>query len=115
MVKSVLGVNHQGLRDWMLQRLSAIWMVVYSVVIAYFFFSHAPLTYADWHALFAAFWMKVMTIMLLLFLLLHAWVGLWTVFTDYVKSNRLRVVLHTIVLLALIACFFSGLLIVWSV
>ena len=41
-------------------------------------------------------WMKVMTAtaLFLLFALLHAWVGLWTIFTDYVKANRLRYVLH---------------------
>ena len=31
MVKSVLSVNHQGLRDWIIQRVSAIVMAVYFI------------------------------------------------------------------------------------
>ncbi len=33
MVKSVLGVNHQGLRDWVIQRVSAIIMAAYTIWI----------------------------------------------------------------------------------
>ncbi len=45
MVKSVLGVNHQGLRDWLMQRVTAIsWLFILGS-IAYFFVMHQGLTY----------------------------------------------------------------------
>jgi succinate dehydrogenase / fumarate reductase membrane anchor subunit len=115
MVKTVLGVNHQGLTDWLIQRVSAIVMAVYSIGLFGFFFTHSNLTFEDWHGLFANMWMKVATLLLLLSLLFHAWIGMWTIFTDYVKPFVVRLILHVIVLLALIAFFFEGALILWSV
>jgi len=40
MVKTVLSVSHQGLRDWIYQRLTAIVMAVYSVGLIYFFLTN---------------------------------------------------------------------------
>ncbi len=115
MVKSVLGVNHRGLTDWFMQRVSALVMIVYSIALMVFFFKHSSgLTFNDWHDLFAQLWMKVATLLMLSLLLYHAWVGMWTVFTDYVKPYVLRVVLYVVVLLALVAFFFEGALILWG-
>jgi succinate dehydrogenase / fumarate reductase membrane anchor subunit len=115
MVKSVLGVNHRGLTDWLIQRISAIVMAIYSVGMLVFFIGHTDLTFTDWHDLFAHTWMKAATLLLLASLLFHAWIGMWTIFTDYVKPYVLRLVFHVLVLLALVAFFFEGALILWSV
>jgi len=114
MVKSVLGVNHQGLRDWLVQRVSALLMVIYVVGMGFFFVAHPDLTYLEWYGLFSALWMKVATLLVLLSILLHAWVGIWTVITDYVHHFALRLFLNLTVLVALAAFFFAGLLILWS-
>jgi succinate dehydrogenase / fumarate reductase membrane anchor subunit len=115
MVKSVLGTNHSGLTDWLIQRVSAIVMAVYSIGMFIFFLTHEELNFSDWHDLFSHQWMKVTTLLVLVSLLYHAWIGMWTVFTDYVKPFVLRLMLHVIVLLALFAFFFEGALILWSV
>ncbi len=115
MVKSLLGVNHQGFTDWLIQRVSAIVMVIYSIGMFVFFASHMPVTFADWHALFTPMWMKIATLIMLLSLLFHAWVGMWTVFTDYVKYTVLGLLLQIIVFIALLAFFFAGALILWAV
>lgn len=115
MVKTVLGVNHQGLRDWVVQRLSAVYMAVYFITLIAWLVCHPGLSYAEWHSLFGMTGMKVATMLLLTALLLHAWVGIWTIFTDYVKCAVLRAVLNSLVWLMLGACFVWGLLILWSV
>ena len=115
MVKSVLGVNHQGLRDWVVQRLSAVYMAFYFVTMIAYIVLHPGLSFAEWHTLFSCLIVKVATMLLLVALLLHAWVGIWTIFTDYVKCAVLRAVLNSLVWLMLGACFFWGLLILWSV
>lgn len=115
MVKTVLGVKHQGLRDWIVQRVSAIFMAVYSVGLIAYLVSHSGLSYAEWHTLFTHTWVKVATLLFLACLLAHAWIGMWTVFTDYVKNFVLRCILNCLVILMLAACFFWGLLILWSV
>ena len=115
MVKTVLGVNHQGVRDWLVQRVSAVVMAVYSVGLMLYFVLNGTPEYSEWHRLFSCTLMKIATLLFLASLLLHAWVGLWTVFTDYVKPFWLRLMLHTVVLLMLVSCFFAGLLILWGI
>lgn len=115
MVKSVLSVSHQGLRDWIIQRVTAIVMAVYCVGIIVFFFKNTEITFDVWHSLFSQPWVKIATILFLLSILYHAWIGIWTVFTDYVKCYVLRCILNTIVILALVSFFFDGLLILWGI
>lgn len=115
MVKSVLGVNHQGLKSWVIQRVSAILMTIYVFGLVGFILCHTDLSFSDWRDLFATTWMKVATLIFILALLYHAWIGIWTVFTDYVKCYILRAFLNSVVLLMLFASFFWGVLILWSV
>lgn len=115
MVKSVLGVNHQGLRDWVIQRLSAVFMAIYTMGLIGFLVFHPGLSYAEWHHLFAQLWVKIATIFFLLCLMFHAWIGMWTIFTDYIKLYLVRSVLHLFVIIVLAACFIWGVMILWSV
>jgi succinate dehydrogenase / fumarate reductase membrane anchor subunit len=115
MVKSVLGVNHQGLQDWLIQRVSAVVMAVYSVGIIGYLLINSPIDFVNWHALFAHVWMKIATILFVASLLFHAWVGMWTIFTDYVKPYWLTVLLNVLVFFSLASCFFWALLILWGV
>jgi succinate dehydrogenase / fumarate reductase membrane anchor subunit len=115
MVKTVLSVSHQGLRDWVIQRASAIFMAVYSLGLLSYLIFHPELSFAEWHGLFAQQWVKVFTIIFIFALMWHAWIGIWTIFTDYVKPFVIRTNLNFFVLLMQIACFFWGVLILWSV
>lgn len=115
MVKSVLGVNHQGLRDWLFQRMSAVFMTIYVVGLFIYFILHPNVAYNDWHNLFAQWWMKIATILFFLSLLVHAWVGMWTIFTDYITCPVARLILNTVIFFGLAACFFATLLILWGV
>ncbi len=115
MVKSVLGVNHQGVRDWVIQRVSAILMAVYFVGLMGYVIMTPGISFPEWHHLFSQIGMKIATLVVISLLLAHAWIGIWTVFTDYVKPYVLRVILNFFVLLILGACFFWTLLILGSV
>lgn len=115
MVKTVLSVKHQGLQDWVIQRVSAILMGIYFIVFLAYFLIHGQWSFADWHNLFAQTWMKIATIIVLLGMLYHAWIGIWTIFTDYVKPFVLRCILNCLVLLTLVACLLWGIMILWSV
>lgn len=115
MVKSVLGVNHQGLRDWLIQRVTAVVMVIYILGLMLFFGTHSNLAYYEWHGLFGHSWIKISTALVVLCVLYHAWVGMWTIFTDYIKICWLNLFLQAVVILALIAFFLETILILWSV
>ncbi len=115
MVKTVLGVKHQGFSDWLIQRVSAVVMTIYFIGLMGFLIMHSNLSYYNWLGLFTHSWVKIATILFLLSLLFHAWVGMWTVFTDYVKCPIGRLFLNSIVILALVGFFFAALLILWGI
>ncbi len=115
MVKSVLGVYHRGLHEWMIQRVSAIIMALFSIFLISYLVTHPDLSFGEWHHLFSLQSVKVFTLLFIAAMLYHAWIGMWTIFTDYVKSFVVRSILNFFVILSLFACFFWGLLILWSV
>ena len=116
MVKSILSVAHKGLTQWLIQRLSAVVLGIYTVGLVLFLMTHTGATgnieFSEWHSLFTQGLMKLATILCVLSLLFHAWVGIWTVLTDYIKSFGLRFILELLVFLSLILLFFAALLII---
>ena len=40
----------------------------------------------QWHALFSANWMRIFSLLALVALSVHAWVGMWTISTDYLTN-----------------------------
>ena len=115
MVKSVLGVNHQGLRDWLFQRMSALIMIVYTLGMVGYFVQHPHLAFYEWQFLFSHAWMKIATLFVVMSLLYHAWVGMWTIYTDYITCYVLRLIMHTLTFIALIIFFFTAFWILWGI
>lgn len=106
-------VSHRGFRDWLIQRTTAILIGLYAIGLIIYVFNHADMTFATWQQLFSHMWMKIATIIALVSVLWHAWIGLWTVFTDYVKCKKLRLVLEVIVCLLLVFYLIWTLMIVF--
>jgi succinate dehydrogenase / fumarate reductase membrane anchor subunit len=79
-----------GLRAWVLQRISAMYLLVFFVYLLTVFIFTPPADYAQWRAFVAQ---PVVSIAILLFyisLLLHAWVGIRDVLIDYVQATVIR-------------------------
>ena len=108
-------VGRFGVRDWLIQRVSAVIMAVYLILILVLALEHCPLDYSSWHQLFQPAWFKIASILFLLSVLLHAWIGMWTILTDYVNPWPLRFLFMLVFVLALVCCFFWGLQIFWGV
>ena len=102
MKRLVVGA-HYGLRDWLAQRITAVIMALYTLIMAGVFLNHAPFTYGTWKALFAQGWMRVATLLFAVSLAWHAWVGMRDILMDYVKPDGLRLALRIGVLLLLAA------------
>ena len=94
---------HYGLRDWLAQRITAVIMAVYSVIAVVVFLSSKSITYAVWRDLFAQGWMRVATLLFMVSLAWHAWVGVRDILMDYIKLAGLRLALEVIVLLTIAA------------
>lgn len=91
----------QGIRDWLVQRVTALLILIYSLILIPRLFCPATNTQLAWQGLFDQVWMKVMTLLVIASVLWHAWIGLWTVFTDYVKPAWFRRFLEVLVILYL--------------
>lgn len=105
---------HYGLRDWLAQRITAVLMVLFTLlVIGQLIFSKGPVTYMLWSGIFAAQWMKVLTFTVIVAMLYHVWVGMRNIFMDYVKPYAVRLVLHSLALAWLIACSGWAIQVLW--
>ena len=98
--KSPVGA-HYGLRDWLLQRLTAVVMLVYTIALVAVLIRHAPGTYAEWQTIFAGRFFRPFTLLFFIALLYHAWVGMRDIVMDYVKPTGLRLTLETAVAVTL--------------
>lgn len=100
-----LKVNNRGLLEWIVQRTSAVLIGAYAIFLLVFFVAHQPLNYLEWNHLFSCVIMRVITIIVVLAILWHAWIGLWTVLTDYVKNGFVRLLLEIALILLLLGYF----------
>jgi succinate dehydrogenase / fumarate reductase membrane anchor subunit len=101
MVKRVIVGAHYGTRDWLAQRITALIMAVYMLLALFVFAARSPFTYESWKALFAQGWMRIATLLFVVSLVWHAWVGVRDILMDYVKHDGLRLALQVLTLLLL--------------
>lgn len=87
MVTTVTSFGRSGLADWLIQRVSAVVLAAYTFFIVFWLVFNPDVTYAQWSQLFSHMWMRVFTLILLLSLVAHGWIGLWVVLTDYVTAR----------------------------
>jgi len=100
-VERVVTGAHYGLRDWLAQRITAVIMAVYTVIVLVVLINGVPISYAVWTDLFAQGWMRVATLLFAASLAWHAWVGMRDILMDYVKPAGVRLALEVAVLLVI--------------
>jgi succinate dehydrogenase / fumarate reductase membrane anchor subunit len=79
-----------GLRAWVLQRISAMYLLVFFVYLLAVFVFTPPADYAQWRAFVAQPLMSIAILLFYVSLLLHAWVGIRDVLIDYVQATVVR-------------------------
>ena len=119
MVTSVTSLSRTGLSDWLIQRVTSIVLLAYFIVIAYQLMGSVD--YTSWRLLFNQTWMKVFTLMAALSLAAHSWIGMWSVFTDYLterilgpKGNAIRLICQLGASLALLSYVIWVIVIIWN-
>lgn len=105
--------SHGGLFDWIVQRCTAVIVGIYAVYLLIYLFVHPGLDYDTWHHLFSHMQMRIASIIVLLSIFWHAWIGLWTVFTDYIKSKPIRLSLEFGVIILLVSYFIALFEVLW--
>ena len=101
MVNRIVVGAHYGTRDWLAQRVTALIMAVYALIVFIVLMRNTPLTFGVWRELFASGWMRVATLVFAVSLAWHAWVGVRDILMDYIKPDGLRLALQVFTLLLL--------------
>lgn len=115
MVKRIVSGAHYGLKDWLIQRITAVVMAIYSLFLIGFFLTQSHTTFASWQGLFHSPPVRLFSLLFVFSVLIHAWVGMRDIFMDYIHPAVIRLALHVAVILALIAYAAWAVQILWSV
>ena len=92
----------EGLRPWVIQRVSAIYIVLLIVYSAFCYFGADTIGYEAWKGwLYNPFNTTVVGIFVIA-LLFHAWIGMRDVILDYVHNIMLRIFILAMLMGALI-------------
>lgn len=112
MSRVVTGARY-GMRDWLVQRVTAVIMSVYTVIVLAVLLGGVPISYVVWKDLFTLGWMRVATLLFAASLSWHLWVGVRNILMDYVKPDGLRLTLQVMVLLTIAAYLGWTIQILW--
>ncbi|HEY8085680.1 MAG TPA: succinate dehydrogenase, hydrophobic membrane anchor protein [Methylophilaceae bacterium] len=115
MVARLFTQSYTGMREWLLQRFTAVFMTAYLILIGAMLIAQRPTYYVAWQSLFSPLWLRLATLLFLLSLFLHAWLGVRDIINDYVHPLALRMLLLRLVFIALIAYAVWSVTILWSV
>ncbi|MBS0336119.1 MAG: succinate dehydrogenase, hydrophobic membrane anchor protein [Proteobacteria bacterium] len=113
MVNRAVTGAHYGLRDWLAQRITAVIMAVYTVILLVVLLVGQPINYGVWQDLFKQGWMRVATLLFAASLAWHAWVGVRDIIMDYIKPTGLRLSLEALVLLTIAGYLAWAIQILW--
>lgn len=96
---------HYGWRDFLVQRISAVVMALFTLlVVLRVLFTSGPITYDTWAGIFASQWMKSLTFVAIVAVLWHAWIGMCSIWLDYGKPTAMRLFLQAATVVWLVAC-----------
>lgn len=94
----------EGLRPWIIQRISAIIIAAYLVYITISGLCIEQVSYAAWRDWVYAPYNSLFMGLFILAILFHAWIGMRDVILDYIHSAMLRLVILSVIMIALMVC-----------
>ena len=106
MVNRVVTGAHYGLGSWLAQRITALVIALYTLIVLAMFMTGRPMSYPVLKDLFTQGWMRVATLLFAVSFAWHAWLGIKEILIDYARPDSLRFALH--VVFALIIASYLG-------
>lgn len=87
MVTQILSLTRSGLSDFVVQRVTAVILAAYTFCMVVFFLG--DVSYARLAAFFWSAPMQIFSTLALLSTIAHAWIGMWTIGTDYLRPAHI--------------------------
>lgn len=122
MVTSVTTLGRSGLSDWLIQRVTGVILAFYTLFMVVYLAVNPDMDYGQWLRLFQCLPVKLFTLAAVLSVAAHAWIGLWSVLTDYVtvrllgaKATAIRVVLEVGMIIVILAFVIWAIDILWGI
>ncbi len=106
---------HYGWRDWLVQRITAVVMTLYTFFFLALLLWHGGLDASAWQRTFGSGFFRLATFLFMVALLWHAWVGVRNILMDYVKPVTIRLSLEVAVIAVLIAYAGWTIRLLWGV
>jgi succinate dehydrogenase / fumarate reductase membrane anchor subunit len=99
------GSSHSGLTEWIIQRMTAIYMLLF-IVYVFIRFTILPISsHADWQSLSSEVFFRIALLLFIFSVLAHAWLGIKSVMLDYIHPWYLRfslLMLFAVLLMAMV-------------
>ncbi len=105
---------HYGAKDWLVQRITAVFMVIYLVVLASVLFVAAPQDFVAWKNVLSHQWLRITTFVFFMSLFWHAWIGMRNILMDYVHVTAVRLTAQITVITVLLFYLVWVAEILWS-
>ncbi|MFM2069621.1 MAG: hypothetical protein RLZZ584_4530 [Pseudomonadota bacterium] len=111
--KRIVTGAQYGLRDWLVQRITAVLMALFTLALLAQLLFGGPVGYDRWAAIFSAQWMKCLTVVIVIALAWHAWIGVRDIWMDYIKPVGVRLALHVFAIVWLVGCAGWAVQVLW--
>lgn len=97
------GSAHAGLISWIVQRVSGVYLAGFVVYVVVRLLASPIREHAAWQLWFTSGWVRLAWALAIGSLLLHAWIGMRSVYLDYLHPIWLRFTVSFVTGLGLIA------------
>ena len=115
MLIQLLTNKYPGMRIWLSQRLTALVMAFYIVLIVIMLLIMQPVGFTAWHDFVSPIWFRLLTLIFFMCLFMHAWLGIADVLKDYVFNKTLRGYMQITVDILLLVYLAWVSIILWNV
>ena len=115
MLIQLLTNKYPGMRLWLSQRLTALVMAFYIILLVVMLLIMQPAGFTAWQDFVSPIWFRLLTLIFLMCLFMHAWLGVADVLKDYVFNKTLRGYMQIAVDILLLVYLAWVSIILWNV
>ena len=110
-----LGSARAGLNGWLAQRISALYLAGFALFVALRLVLSPIVGYDAWRAWLTGGAMRLALALFLIAIIVHAWVGMRSVWMDYIHSSAWRFIVSALTGLGLLVlALWSAQIVFWE-